>query len=649
MRGSVEIRRQGEVLARFIARLLGWANANWKWLTFLFWIGIAAFYLGIRAENIRWFTLGDTDDNIRYLQVRDWLAGQGWFDLRQYRLDPPGGANIHWSRLVDLPIAALMLLFRLFMDTGQADRWACAIAPLIPLLPLMLGLAFITRRLSRPESGAWIIAAFAPLGAPMGIAMFMPLRIDHHGWQLALTVTMLAGIVDVKWVRGGIVAGLSSALSLAIGMEMMVYLAGAGALIALRWVFKEGAARRMTPYAVALGGGTALCFLIFASNANRAPMCDALSPVWVATMGAAAGGMLLLALLPLSGWRQRLVAGLVIGGTVGGFAFASWPQCFTSAYQIDPQLERLWLSHIREAKPITAQSLSAAIPMIALPLGGALAALIGCLAARNDRERLWAWGTVALMNLFALGLMFWQIRAGPAAQLLAIPAVAWLGWKALEWLAKGRWPTRIAAAAAIGGVWLLFQGSLIYPQAQRFGLAPPASPATAEAKARAARMARINRANARCRTLPALAPLNQLPSATIMTLVDLGPRLIATTHHSAIAGPYHRNGKAILDLHHAYDGNAGDFLDTARRHDARYFLLCPDFPEGTVYRSRSPNGFYARLERGDVPAWLEPVMLRSGGPLPYTLYRIDYAAADQRRSAKKAVSSAAASRSPNPA
>jgi len=647
MRGSVEI-RMGARLSAFVARLHGWANANWKWLTFLIWLGVAAFYLEMRAENIRWFALGDTDDNMRYLQVRDWLAGQGWFDLRQYRLDPPDGANIHWSRLVDLPIAGLMLLFRLFMDAGQADRWACAIAPLIPLLPLMLGLGFIARRLSRPGSGAWIIAALAPLGAPMGLAMFMPLRIDHHGWQLALTVTMLAGIVDPKWVRGGLVAGLSSALSLAIGMEMMVYLAGAGALIALRWVFKEGAARRMTPYALALGGGTALCFLVFASNANRAPVCDALSPVWVATMGGAAGGMLLLTLLPLTGWRQRLIAGMIVGGIVGGFAFASWPQCFTSAYQIDPQLERLWLSHIREAKPITAQSLSAAIPMIALPLGGALAALIGCFAARADRERLWAWGTVALMTLFALGLMFWQIRAGPAAQLLAIPAIAWAGWKALEHLGRGSAPQRVAALAAVAIVGLLFQGSLIYPQLQRIGLVAPAAPVTAQAKARSARLARINRANARCRTQPALAPLDRLPAATIMTLVDLGPRIIATTHHSAIAGPYHRNGKAIMDLHHAYDGNAAAFLDTARRHGASYFLLCPDFPEGTVYRARSPGGFYARLERGDIPGWLEPVTLRSGSALPYTLYRIDYAAA-QRLPAKKAVSSAAASRSPRPA
>lgn len=55
--------------------------------------------------------------------------------------------------------------------------------------------------------------------------MFLPMRIDHHGWQLAFTVLMLAGLIDRNWLRGGIVAGVSSALSIAIGMEMIVYLA----------------------------------------------------------------------------------------------------------------------------------------------------------------------------------------------------------------------------------------------------------------------------------------------------------------------------------------------------------------------------------------------------------------------------------------
>lgn len=613
------------------ARLLIWANDNWKWLTFLLWLGIATYYLAIRADNIHWFALGDTDDNLRYAQVRDWLAGQGWFDLRQYRLDPPGGANIHWSRLVDLPIAGLMLMLRLFMEPGQADRWACAVAPLLPLLPLMFSLAFITRRLTKPGSAAWIIAALAPLGAPMGLGMYMPLRVDHHGWQLALTVAMLAGIVDRKWLRGGLVAGFASALSVAIGMEMIVYLAGGGGLIALRWVFKRGAGRRMVPYALALGSGTGLLYASFASYANHLPVCDALSPIWVAVLGTAAGGMLLLALLPLPHWHQRLGAGALVGAAVGAFALLNWPQCFTGAYQIAPELDRLWLSHVREAKPITQQSFASALSMLALPAGGAIAAILACIAvaAQRDRERLWAWGTVTLMMMLALGLMFWQIRAGPAAQLLAIPAVAWAGYEMLRWLVKGTWRVRLAGLVGAACVIALFNAGPVHDRMLRWKTALIGGGPTVSAQdqaredARKARLERIRRANARCRTLPALRALNQLPPATIFTLVDLGPRLIATTHHRAIAGPYHRNGPAILDIHHAFDGDAATFDAIARRHGARYFLLCPDFPEGTIYRARSPGGFYSLAEKGDVPSWLHEVKLNSAGTLPYRLYRID--------------------------
>lgn len=65
------------------------------------WLGTCVFLVWQRWAPIHWFALPDTDDNLRIMQVRALLAGQGWFDLRQYRLDPPLGANIHWSRLVE--------------------------------------------------------------------------------------------------------------------------------------------------------------------------------------------------------------------------------------------------------------------------------------------------------------------------------------------------------------------------------------------------------------------------------------------------------------------------------------------------------------------------------------------------------------------
>lgn len=77
-----------------------WAEKHWRWLVLIFWLAVSAYMLWERWDYIRLFALGDTDDNLRMMQVRGLLAGQGWFDLRQYRLDPPMGADIHWSRLV---------------------------------------------------------------------------------------------------------------------------------------------------------------------------------------------------------------------------------------------------------------------------------------------------------------------------------------------------------------------------------------------------------------------------------------------------------------------------------------------------------------------------------------------------------------------
>lgn len=608
--------------------LLAWSARHWKWLTFLIWIAIAVAMVVSRWPAIHWLVLGDTDDNIRYVQVKDWLAGQGWYDLRQYRLDPPGGANIHWSRLVDIPIAGLILFFRAFVDQGLADRLACGIAPLLPLLLLMLSLGFIGRRLAGPHG--WLLAALAPLAAQMGLGMYAPMRIDHHGWQLALAVTMLAGVIDTNRLRGGVMAGVSSALSIAIGMEMIVYLAAGGGLIALRWVFREGAERRMLPYALSLGGATSLCYLLFASYANRAMVCDAISPIWVAVFGAASAGMVLLSLAPLRGWAMRLAAGAVVGGAVAAFFWLNWPQCL-SPYQISPELERLWLANIREAKPITAQAQSLVVPLLAIPLAGLVGLIWALWDARRDAERLWAWATVGLMMLFSTALLFWQLRAGPAAQLLAIPPAAWAAHRLIVAIFTGTRRVQIGAGAGVALLAAIACAYPLYPQIMRGWAELTGNKPRPWRPSAIARNDAIKKANSRCRTLPALEVLDQLPPATIFTMVDLGPRLIATTHHSALAGPYHRNGATILDMHHAYDGPTDAFRPIAARHHATYLLVCPNFPEGTIYQSRSPQGFYADLMRGAIPRWLVPVTLNSGMTLPYQLYRIDYSASGSKK------------------
>src|SRR6476620_9748507 len=195
------------------ARALEWLGRNWKLVTFIVWLGFSVWFIADRWQQIRWFGLGDTDDNMRIMQVRALLHGQGWYDLRNYRMNPPFGANIHWSRLVDLPIAGLILGLRPFLGGAAAERWAVAIAPMLPYWLLLFSLALTARRLVAPLAYPLALLAIFFAGSTNG--MFMPERIDHHGWQLALLALSVSAVTDPKRVRGGLTLGISSALSLA--------------------------------------------------------------------------------------------------------------------------------------------------------------------------------------------------------------------------------------------------------------------------------------------------------------------------------------------------------------------------------------------------------------------------------------------------
>src|SRR5690348_1420704 len=100
---------QGKALQKKVDELERWAvefiERRWIWIVVAVWLLVSAWFMFQKWNDIRFFRLPDTDDNMRIMQVRALLHGQGWYDLRNYRMNPPFGASIHWSRLVDLPLA----------------------------------------------------------------------------------------------------------------------------------------------------------------------------------------------------------------------------------------------------------------------------------------------------------------------------------------------------------------------------------------------------------------------------------------------------------------------------------------------------------------------------------------------------------------
>ena len=419
-----------------IAGALDWLARHWKSIAVLTWLGFCCWFIFNEWNSIRYFALGDTDDNMRIMQVRALLHGQDWFDLRQYRMNPPYGANIHWSRLVDLPIAGLILLLRPVLGGAGAERWAVAIAPLLPYLLLLFSLALTARRLIDPR--AYPLAFIAVYFAGSTNGMFMPERIDHHGWQLALLALSMSGLADPKRLRGGLTLGISSALSLAIGLEMIIYIAMMGVAMALFWVADAAERDRLRSYAVSLGGATALSFLLFASYANRAPVCDALSPVWLSDV--LLGGALLygLSLLAVGDWRKRLALALAAGVVLAGFHAVTWPNCLQRLEGVSPEVYRLWLSHVKEARPIYTHGWRIASMITALPITGLLGWAIMVSVHRRDPERLRRILGAAVPGIAATVLLLWQTRTGPAAQMLATIGAAAFVWYLLPltWRSK---------------------------------------------------------------------------------------------------------------------------------------------------------------------------------------------------------------------
>ena len=119
-----------------------------------------------------------------------------------------------------------------------AERWAVAIAPLLPYLLLLFSLALTARRLIdrspiRSRSGGFLRRVderhvHAGADRPSRLAACAA---RARAWRRSPTPSAL---------RGGLVLGVTTALSLAIGLEMIIYLALAGAAMVLFWVADAG-------------------------------------------------------------------------------------------------------------------------------------------------------------------------------------------------------------------------------------------------------------------------------------------------------------------------------------------------------------------------------------------------------------------------
>jgi hypothetical protein len=128
--------------------------------------------------------LADPDDTMRLDQVIAWMQGQSWYDLSVPRLSAGAHTVIHWSRLIDLPIALCAYPFIPLFGLKNAVFVAALIVPLawfVVLLVLVAALAEVFVGRARAN-----LATVMVLFAPMLLFDFTPGHVDHHGAQAVI-------------------------------------------------------------------------------------------------------------------------------------------------------------------------------------------------------------------------------------------------------------------------------------------------------------------------------------------------------------------------------------------------------------------------------------------------------------------------------
>lgn len=567
------------------------------------WAIASMIFVAIAARDIIPLRLGDTDDAMRLLEVRDWLAGQSWWDVAQHRLNG-GDFPMHWSRLVDLPLAAVLVATTPLLGVAVATRLALVLVPLLTLLAAMLLVARITQRTAGIEVARYA-ALLTPLNLPL-MAQMKPLRIDHHGWQVVLALAAVACLLGKPTARRGAVTGLALAALLTVSIEGLPIAVTITGVAAGAWAWQPERRASLLGLIWTLFGGALFLHLATRGPAFFLPACDAMSPAWLLTLGVAAPATTAAVLLAPRTMALRLIALAVAGSVTGATLLLYAPQCLAGPFATLPPLAyHVWYLHVAEGRPLWEQQFYHGFATMAVPVIGLIATVIAWRSADAAHKPRWA--MLLALLIAATAVTLFVMRAGATANALAIPGASAL---LLALLIRARriknlaWQiVATAAALSIAAPGYLAVAGLAITQRL--------DPASADEE-------KAQNATKTCERASDVRTLAHLPPARIFAPLDVTPELISTTAHHAIGAPYHRAPAPMTRVIAGFIRPPERARHIIEATGARYVAVCPGLGEVDYYRDRFPNGLWARLERGERFAWLQPVAV----PGPVRVWRI---------------------------
>ncbi len=619
--------------SRFLAALAAPFRPPFSGLAVIVWAYFAGCFLVDPDSPILRGALTDSDDYMRLAHVLDWIKGQGWFDLAQHRLNPPDGAFIHFARVAEVPLAAMILaLHAAGMDWIAASTITAAVWPLM----LFAGFLAVLRGLARSfVSQEWTgAAAFVALFCPQLMFQFSPGRVDHHGLAALIVAMAFMGVARLmiapESTKAAAGAGFCLALGLTVALETLPWALLLSAWVGV-WMMAKGrvAARSGVVFGASFYGFGAVFLASFRPPSGwfeADPL--AYSIIYVVLAGSVAVCCAGVAVASRFGsGRLRYGVGCGLAAVLGAVFLARFPDLVVGPYgAMDKDLTALYFHFIHEAKPflrLGPSPLLAVLHML-LPLLG-LAAAVG-FAVRQRADGRWLWWPVAVLNLAALALAaFYQGRYMYYACLFSIVPLTALLWRGWGWI-PSVFPGRERVWARVGLVLLVgplpallfpalldgtlgYKGLVLFPVQSR---SASCDPSVLDSYLNGSALA-------------------EGPPRLIMNMMNDGAYLLYKTRHAVVAAPYNNAAGNLDSMRFFSTHDSAEAAQIARRHRVDLVLVCRSVPE--VYRlfgrmeageggadAADDDGLIRRLADGEGAAWLRRVDLPQPGN--YLLYEV---------------------------
>lgn len=541
------------------------------------------------------FQLLGNDDMMRILSVRDFLDGQGWYDMRQYRVLPPEGLSLHWSRLVDLPLLVIYQFFALGFDHDFSLKMAATLWPVLLFL-IYLAVILRTTRVVFGRSAA-AFAIMAATAIPPITSLFFPIgRVDHHNLQILLMTVMTAMLIlDRRPESAGLWGGIAAGLSLAVGLETVPFVTLVSVIVLVMGTFgTPNWGRKALTYGTGLCVFAPLFFLAQTAPQNwQTPMCDQLSLPWLGLAASVFFVALVVQLLRNSG-ATRLTRGLAFFLLSAVFVAVLWPMlapCREGPFSnMDPALRDMIFSGISESLPLIThfqKDWTFAAPLAGphLLLFAILFALLG-FGALRQRHRAPALILLLLLSL-GIAMMFYQIRALLPALAVSPFVFGLVADRLLNYRSyvPGFLAAIMLAVIALPSLPIQVSQWINNPDDFELGaLQSQTKPSEQESE---------------CVRPDALQRLSALPTGRMLAGLNLGAGILFYTDHSVLAAPYHRQPAAYRNGMFIHETD----FETVRRYaeNADYLVLC------VTARYQGENSVGQRLLMGELPDWATPI------------------------------------------